>query len=369
MRNFTKLLVATAILCSISTTSALAQFKPEVNFGLLMQSFTQVQQEGYGSYTSTDYNSEYAYGIGVNHLRIMFDAKLTEKDYIFVETENNAIIGSNGDRSISMRVLDIMYEHRFSNAFKLSTGKILAAYNRNNIQSTATLLANDFGTFQCEWNGAMGNDAGRDIGINLAGNLSDDKVVYSIGGFLGHDFTEDEDVDLSEEYINNPIRFIGRLQYNFFDADQYAGTTLGEGKTLSVGVGFDTQGAYVNGGIDAYLDMPVGEKGSLTVNLAYASMTGGDETDKYYVADIPAKDVYFAEVGYYFKELKLQPWVKYELMSEKDSGIDDAIYGGGVSYYFNGHNTNIKLAYTSRENSVLNKSYNQITLALHLFIF
>ncbi len=327
--------------------------------------YTKTQQEGYGSYTLSDTSSDYNYGIGVNHVRIIFDTKLSEKDFLFVQTESTASLGTDGVKSASIRILDAMYTHKFNNAFNLSAGKILAAYNRNNIQGTATLLADDFGTFQCEWNSAMQDDAARSIGIVLGGSLLEDKLSYNISGLLGRKFSADEDSEAS--YQDSPLRYIGRLQYNFFDVDKYAGTNLGEGKTFTLGVGFDTQGAYINGGIDAYYDMPVGALGSLTVNLAYASMTGGDESDKYYVEGIPAKDVYFAELGYYFKDLKLQPWVKYELMSEKHDGMDDTIYGGGVSYFFNGYNTSLKLAYTIRENSIVNKSYGQVMLSLQMF--
>ncbi len=366
MKKFTKSLIAMCAICNISLFSASAQFKPEVDLGLLTHMYVKTEQVGYGSYRASDLDSDYAYGIGINHMRIMFDAKITEKDFLFVQTESNAILGTDGEKSASIRILDAMYMHKFSDKVNISAGKILAAYNRNNIQGTAALLTNDFGTFQCEWNSAMQDDAGRSIGVNLGGALLNDKLIYNIGAFLGHKFTDENGEDVG--YLDSPLRYIGRLQYDFFDRDKYAGTNLGEGKTLSLGVGFDTQGAYVNGGVDAYFDMPVGALGSLTANLAYAAMTGGDETDKYYVEGLPAKDVYFAELGYYFKDVKLQPWVKYELMSEKHGGMDDTIYGGGLSYFFSGYKANLKLAYSVRENSILNKSYNQVLLALHLFI-
>lgn len=334
--------------------------------GLLSHMYVKSQQLGYGSYTTSEDNSDYAGGVGINHMRIMFDAQLTEKDFLFVQTESTALLGTDGEKTADIRLLDIMYTHKFNNSFNLWAGKILAAYNRNNIQGTGTLLANDFGTFQCEWNGAMGDDAGRSIGVGLGGGFFEDKLIYSINALLGHKFAGEDGEDVG--YRESPMRYMGRLQYNIFDCDKYAGSNLGEGKTLTFGLGFDTQGAYVNGGIDAYFDMPVGALGSLTVNLAYSAMTGGDETDKYYVEGVPAKDVYFAELGYYFNDTKLQPWVKYELMSEKHGGVDDSIYGGGLSYFFGGYKANLKLAYTLRENSIINKTYGQAILALHLFI-
>lgn len=327
--------------------------------------YAKTQQVGYGSYTPSEYNSEYNYGLGVNRVRVMADFKLSEKDYFFVQTDINAAFGVDGEKAGSMRILDAMYMHTFSDVFNISAGKILSAFNRNSYQGTGTLLTEDFGMLQAEWNNAMQDDAGRSVGVNFAGDIIKDKLVYNIGAFLGRKFSSEDGV---EDYKDSPLRYIGRLQYNFFDVDTFAGTNLGEGKTLSIAAGFDTQGAYISGGVDAYLDMPVGGLGSLTVNLAYTSMTGGDEEDKYYVEGIPAKDVYFAELGYYFKDVKLQPWVKYEMLSQKDNALDDAIYGCGVAYFFNGYNTNLKLAYNLRENSIVNKAYSQLMLSLQIFI-
>lgn len=367
MRKFTKSVISLFALCCLCVNPASAQFSPELNFGMLMHSYIQTQQSGYGSYSLSDYNTDYDLGVGIQRMRLMFDAQLTSKDYFYVSTEINATLGTNGDKGANMRILDVMYEHTFNNSFKLSAGKLLAAYNRNNIQAAATLLANDFGTFQCEWNSVMQCDAGRDIGINLTGGFFDQKLSYTIGAFLGRDFSDDTE-NTEDSHNNGPLRYVGRLQYDFLDRDKFAGSNLGEGKTFTIGAGFDTQGSYISAGIDAYLDMPLGASGSLTANLAYSAMSGGDESDKYYV-DLSARDIYFLELGYYFKNSKLQPWVKYELMSERHDGVNDAIYGGGLSYFFNGHNTNLKLGYSARKNSVLDKTYSQIQLQFQMSIF
>lgn len=56
------------------------------------------------------------------------------------------------------------------------------------------------------------------------------------------------------------------------------------------------------------------------------------------------------------------------MLSQKDNALDDAIYGCGVAYFFNGYNTNLKLAYNLRENSIVNKAYSQLMLSLQIFI-
>ncbi len=356
MKNFTKSMIGALALCSMSVFSASA-VKPEVNTGLLFHTYLQAQQEGFGS-TSTSSN-DYIYEAAVYRARILFDVNLTEKDYFFFETDLSASI-TQQNKTAAIRVLDAQYDHKFCDALTLSAGKMLVSFNRNGLQTGGTLMANDFSYFQYNASGIMANDCGRDIGLNLSGSLLDSKLKYRLGAFMGTSFDD-----------SNVLRYIGRLQYNIFGEDNYSGTNLGEGKTFSVAAGFDTQGDYIAGGFDAFLDMPAGDAGSVTANFAYSCMTGGsDVASKSYVAGLPKQNVIFMELGYYFKECKLQPWVKYELSKEtaKD-GMDDTVYGGGLNYFFNGYGTNLRLSYIARENSVINKSFSQVQLQLQLFIF
>lgn len=330
MKNFTKLRISALALCIVSVFAASAQFKPELNTGLLFHTYLQAQQGGVGSTESG--STDYGYEAAVYRARVLFDVKLTDKDYFFFETDISASINQQ-EKTASIRVLDAQYDHTFCPAFKLSAGKMLVSFNRNGLQTGGTLMANDFAYFQYNASGVMDNDCGRDVGINLSGAVLDNKLKYSAGAFMGHDYTSDPDV----------LRYIGRVQHNIFGNDNYSGTNLGEGKTLSLAAGVDTQGEYVAAGVDAFLDMPVGKAGSLTTNFAYSWMTGGDPAKKYSV-DLPEQDVVFLELDYYFKKSKLQPWVKYELSSQTGvGGMDDTVYGGGLNYFFNGYGTNVSL--------------------------
>lgn len=356
MKNFTKSVISGLALCSLSVLPVSAQFKPELNAGLLFHTYLQAQQDGFGS--TQNGSVDYGYEAAVYRARVLFETKLTDKDYFFFETDISASINQES-KTAAIKVLDAQYDHTFCDAFKVSAGKMLVSFNRNGLQTGGTLMANDFAYFQYNASGIMDNDCGRDIGVNFSGALLDSKLKYSVGAFMGHEFAADPDV----------LRYIGRLQYNILGNDNYSGTNLGEGKTFSVGAGIDTQGEYVAAGVDAFLDMPAGDAGSLTANFAYSHMTGGSPSAKYSV-DLPEQDVLFLELGYYFKECKLQPWVKYELSSETAaSGMDDTVYGGGLNYFFNGYGTNVRLSYIARENSIINKSLSQIQLQLQLFIF
>ncbi|MFI3304995.1 MAG: hypothetical protein R3Y68_00610 [Rikenellaceae bacterium] len=348
--------------------------KPTVNVGLLLHTYLQMEQNGYGANVDDmddiDSPGSFNYGANLYRARLLFDAKLTERDYIFVDTELTASVGLNGDKSASIKILDAQYEHIFSDALRLSAGKMLVSFNRNGLQTPNTLMASDYALFQSAYNltesQPLQNDSGRDVGINLAGSFYNGRLTYRAGAFSGcRDYTY-----LTGEE-SAPFRYVGRLQYNFFDTDNYAGTLLGEGKTLSVAAGVDNQGSYYAVGADLFLDAPLGSAGSLTLNSAYAYMSGGSYSAKYNFSSVIAdSNIILAEGGYYFKSLKLQPWVKFERMDRRIRGLDDeTVFGGGVNYFFNGYGSNLKLSYLSRKNSGVGKYYGQAWLQLQVYIF
>ncbi|MFI3259786.1 MAG: hypothetical protein R3Y16_06805 [Rikenellaceae bacterium] len=366
MKNFTKSLFCAATLCASVATSAAAENKPEVNVGLLLHTYATAQQAGFGEASAVDGASEWSVGASLYRARVLFETKLTDKDYVFIETDLSASVGLGADKAASIKILDAQYEHKFGDFLTIAAGKMLISYNRNGLQTAGTLMANDFSYFQYAYNmsqdSPLQNDCGRDIGVNFLGSIIPDKLKYRIGAFSGRRDFENSD--------KSTLRFVGRVTYNFFDDDCYSGTNLGQGKTFTLGAGFDTQGTYHAFGVDAYLDAPMGEAGSVTANLAYSYMTGGDDlTAKYSFASmIPAQNIIFAELGYYFKETKLQPWVKYELQSITD-GADENVFGAGLNYFFNGYGSNLRLSYVARQNSVVGELYGQIWLQAQIFIF
>ncbi len=366
MKNFTKhAICALALSTSIATTMA-ADNAPKVNVGLLLHTYATTEQAGFGQTTAVDNASDWGVGASLYRARVLFETQLTKRDYIFIETDLTASVGLGADKAASIKILDAQYDHKFGSFLTLSAGKILVSHNRNGLQTAGTLMANDFSYFQYAYNmsssSPLQNDCGRDIGINLSGAIVEDKLKYKFGLFSGR-----RDYDNTDK---KTLRYVGRLQYNFFDDDKYSGTNLGEGKTFTVAAGFDTQGTYYAIGADAYLDAPMGSAGSVTANFAYSYMTGGDDaTAKFSFAElIPEQNVIFAELGYYFKESKLQPWVKYELQNTV-SGVDESVYGAGLNYFFNGYGSNVRLSYVARENSAVEKLYGQIWLQFQLFIF
>ncbi|WP_075601915.1 hypothetical protein [Saccharicrinis aurantiacus] len=371
-------------------------FKPSVSVGGIIHMFASSQQKGYNPFSGSsavENGSDWNNGFQILRSRIMLGAQLTEKANFFMETEIplGSLSGVQGqDKNIPSMptILDCQFEYVFNPAFSVIAGQQLVAHNRNGLQGAAGLLANDFTYYQYPHNmfqsDPLQNYYGRDLGVNFRGIVLNDKLEYRLGFFAGRTQFEGED--------SSPLRTVGRLVYNIFDADKnfyYNGTNLGEGKTLSIGAGFDTQGTYSAIGADVFADMPAGDAGSFTVNGAFSHITGGNDPEAKYSFSgmIPTQNTQLLEAGYYFKKTKLQPYVRYERQayaSEDKQVLDtesfdkynsNTVLGAGVNYWFNSYNTNLRASYTTTKSDYLvdgadkSETYGQFWLQVQIFIF
>lgn len=368
----TKLLGLTLGLCVM--VPALAQEKnTSINIGVLAHAYLYAQQNDFGSNTLSSESKEWGMGANLYRARLMFDVQLGARDHIFAETEITAGIGPDPNKAASIKVLDMQYDHKFFDWLTVSAGKMLVSYNRNGLQTASTLMANDFSYFQYPYNmnqeSPLQNDCGRDVGVNLSGGFLGDKLKYRAGVFDGR--------RTFENTKKKPFRVTGRVEYNLRDIDPYSGTTLGEYNVFTFGGGIDNQGSYIGTGADMYIDQPLGKCGSITANVAYSYLTGGSKNHKYSFAElIPDQNVYFAELGYYFRDVKLQPWVKFERQDTHDKLTTTNVWGGGLNYFFNGYKANVRLSYIAMNKNLLtetgerkNKTFGQIWLQVQLCYF
>ena len=152
------------------------------------------------------------------------------------------------------------------------------------------------------------------------------------------------------------LRTTMRAQLNFFDAEAgyfNLSTYLGKKKTVGFGISFDAQdevqdataggaGDYEYYSVDAFVDWPLGP-GYLTAEAAYSDLDLDDATQ---AASQSQGDGYYIQAGYYINQW--QPWFLYEEW-DGDSSINDAgdydSFRIGVSYFFKGHNANVKVGY------------------------
>lgn len=360
---------------------------------MLGQMYAFGEQDGFAKPQTSTSPKTWNRGFTLSRLRIMLGGQLTRKSTFFVETELASAIGTplaDGSKNVKVSpiILDAQYEYDFATAFTVVAGEQMVSNTRNGLQSAGSLMGNSYGFTQFPYNllatSALEGNNGRDLGVNTRGFLFNQKFEYRVGLFTGRNVDN-----------RGPLRLTGRVAYNFADVENsyyYAGTKLGKGRTLTWGAGFDTQGSYYNLSTDVFVDQPVTSYGSVTFNAAAQYMTGGNNpATKYSFATlIPAQNIQFAELGYYFKKVKLQPWIRFENQDIKAAnGQTGTIapgtfnklksttgYAAGLNYFFNGTGTNLRLSYNSHAYNVAapvntfdRRSSGQIWLQLQFLLF
>lgn len=380
-----------------STKQNTVQNQPQlfsIKAGFLSQVQAQAVQEQSSVTQNSDpnYNAHWQRQLFVRRLRVILGGDIAKNTTFFFESDapNLGKVNAAGvkDAKISMYVQDAYVQHTFMPELSVIAGLQLVGISRNGLQSAASLMGLDYGSYQFTTSGPLDNSAGRDFGINFRGFLFDERLEYRTGLFSGKNTN-----------LYSPFRFTSRLYYNFKDKEKgffYTGTTLGKGEILSVGGGIDIQGSYSAYSFDAMSDFSTGNLGSLTVSASLSFLNGGgsDKDSTVFTGMIPKQTILFTELGYFFKEANLQPYLKYEFQNVnatilKQVGATQSTldlknnlrssqrFGIGINYYLSSHNANIKLLYevVLRNRVSLNPmetepAYNgMLTLQLQYFTF
>ena len=302
--------------------------------------------------------------------RARLRAKLNVNQYVsaFIQTEAADDLGGTGS---DMRVIDSWVNLMYNNWLQLQSGQTMAPSSRQTTTSSGAMMTIDrpgintknltwgtrstyrFGTSTLDQTdaGLRGDNAVRDVGAVLwgTGSFSDTMHLKYYAGLF--DGVQNADTD------DNNLRFTGRVQFNMFDAEPgyyNLSTYLGTKKTLGFGASYDMQDEVANntigGGtsdyefwsVDAFLEWPLGP-GYLTAEAAYSDL----DLDRFDDDAAAAQgNGWYVQAGYYIN--KWQPWVEYE---EWDGDAVSGDFGNysqyriGVSYFFKGHNANVKLGY------------------------
>lgn len=338
-------------------------FKPSIQVGVLLQTVGVLQQTALTASqdANPNFTQRWSKQLNIYRARILVGGNISRKTSFFMETDIATPIGltdANGNKVMQVNpiILDAQIEHSFHKKIGIIAGLMLVGNTRNALQGAASLMALDFGYYQYPYNlfqtSALQNNFGRDVGLNVRGFFANDRLEYRVGAFSGRNIDP-----------FGTLRYIGRLNYNFLDKEQdlyYTGTTLGKGKILALGGGFDMQDRYQSLAIDGFLDLPLGETGSITANAAFTYMNGGDNPSTRALSRyIPTQNIQFLELGYYIKSAKLQPYLKYEAQNISATSLQANTantdffntinskrrMGLGLNYYLSGYNANVKLLY------------------------
>jgi hypothetical protein len=335
---------------------------PSIKVGFLAQVQAQTVQDQTTAAQDADpkYTQHWQRQIFIRRLRVLVGGDLGQNTTFFFESDapNLGKVATSGtkDSKMSMYVQDAQIQHTVCPEFSVIAGLQLVGITRNSLQGSTTLMAVDYGAYQFIPSTPLDNFTGRDLGVNLRGFLINERLEYRLGMFSGKNIN-----------LYSPFRTTLRLNYNLLDREKgffLTGSTLGKGQIAAIGGGLDVQGSYFGLGIDGFCDLPLFGTGSVTLSTSFAYLDGGgsDHDSTMFTGLIPKQSLFFAELGYIFKDLGLQPYVKYDLQkvhatvlkqvkaTESTLDLQNALQSGnrlgfGLNYFLNGHNTSVKLLY------------------------
>lgn len=325
-----------------------------IRFGTLLQ--------GWADWTQDPVSEGYAQNLYLRRVRLLVGGQIAKNITFFIETDNPNLGRAPKALGSGFIVQDALAEIKFADPLTISAGLMFVPFCRNCIQSAATLLSLDYSSFAFLATPATQSSVGRDIGFQAKGYFNGNRIEYRVGAFQGFRATGSR----------NPLRGVGRLQINLLDAETpgifYTGTYLGTKRVLAIGGGFDMQSGpgdnYQAFAIDGFLDYPLTDSVSVTAQVDYFMYDGGQT-----FPTVIDQNAIFAEAGLYFKPMRLMPFVRFESQTfDPVASVDNTRYQAGFTYYFSGHNANLKAAF-SRLNPDTGNDSNQFTAQLQVFYY
>jgi len=339
----------------------------------LLQAQGSYQQQ----YDNED-NKYYGNDAKVRRSRVILKGQVSEKVSFFMETD--APNQEGGSKSY-LFTQDAFIDYAIMDEFKIAAGHILLPFMHHNRASAVSLLGLDYNVKTVP----LGSNVWRDTGVEARGLLLGGIIDYRVGAFDGQDRewvnTDDPasapDTNNTKLNENDGLRYTGRVQLNFMDAETgffYSDNYLGKKKVLSIGGGVDYQqdvyakeagktDDYMAWTVDLTIDLPIGTGNSFTLNGAYTQLENSPKFDTneqwenvviggYYDSIQPTQTyestMYFVQAGFLWNNM-LQPVVKYwtnKTKADKDADeLETTMLTGGLNYFINGHNANIKIEY------------------------
>ena len=374
------LLVVAALTPSMASAQAIIKVNDNINikFGTLMQAWGDLQQDAA--------SRGYANNLFLRRFRFLVGGQISPTLSFFFETDNPNLGKTPKALNSGFITQDAFLEWKpRSSAFIVDAGLMLPPLCRNCLESAASLLSLDYGSFSFTEGAPTQSSVGRDTGFQAKGFLAGNHFEYRAAVFQG----------FRAPNGRNSLRTTGRLMYNPWETETgvytYPGQYLGNKKVLSLGVGADHQADYKAYSADAFLSVPMGGASAPSVGTATTGSTGpavkpaaatprnafnGELTllrfdgGSTFVA-LPQQNDVTLQLGYYFAPQKLQPFVRLERQDFKaaaNNGRDNNRVQAGLAWLPSGNNFNIKGAY-SRVKARSANSTNQFTVQMQLFYY
>jgi len=330
-----------------------------IRFGVLAQGWADTAQDAT--------TKKYANNLFIRRIRFLVGGQISPNVSFFYETDNPNLgkattAGTTTTKTISSGFITqdafLEWKPTGSNAFMIDGGLMLPPLCRNCLESAATLLSLDYGSYSFTESAATQSVVGRDTGFQAKGYLAGGHFEYRGAIFQG----------FRASGSRNSLRTSGRVSYNPWDTESgyvYPGLYLGNKHVLQIGAGFDHQMDYQALSVDGFLSQPMG-KNAINAELTLLSFDGGKT-----FSAIPEQKAYTAQAGYYFAGPKMQPWLRLENQDFKASANnfrDNKRQSVGLTWLPSGNNFNIKGAYSRVDPRVGNKT-NEYTVQMQFFYY
>jgi len=293
----------------------------------------------------------YSQNMYLRRARFNVTANLPENISLFFQTDDPRVgySSTTGQKNINtgFQIQDFYAQWNFlGHAAALQAGLFLVPSDRQILTSVATFLALDLPTWPNQQGTILEETGGRDYGVGLNGALLGDHLTYRTGVFEGYR----QPAVPPAAGARNSLMFAGRVQYDVFDTEyaySYPGTNLGKKKMLAFAGWYQAQNSYKGWGGDVFWDWPVMDGDAVTVEGDYMHYDGHNQifNDNGTNNTLPEQYSVYSNAGYYFCQLKLQPFVRYEFLKYTENVINDLKAaqraGFGFNYYVFGQNFKI----------------------------
>jgi hypothetical protein len=347
-----------------------------LKLGLLFQPSYEVAS---GSLQPAPASNQTNQSFYLRRMRLMVGLTFGSQIEFFFETDsphlghNVSADTSAGRSSIGMKVQDAFMTWKPMDEFKLDGGLLLVPFSHNSVQGATTLYGLDYFESSFLQSGALGNFAGRDVGVQARG-LVIGHLEYRLAVLTGHREVLDPMMLPMTPQTRSELRIAGRVQYNVFDPETayfYAGTYAGTKNILSFGAAVDHQDAYTAFDVDAFADIPVGGGNVVTGQAAVLHYDGGS-----WLKTVPKQTDFVIEGGFRLGALKISPILRFEeqmradtvnAMGDTVAGVNYMYVSAGVAWWPFGHNLNVKAFYTYVKPPI--NAYNQFNLQVQLYVF
>lgn len=267
----------------------------------------------------------------------------------FTEDINVNTLGvASADQGTEFQMLDAAFRFNLHDAFKVTVGKFKYNFSRENLEACENPLTLDRSLFI-----RAPFVSTRDMGVAVWGNLFNEMFQYRL------DVMEGRKAVSGDTSPKSNFRYSMRAHASLLDPEKdygYKGTYMGKKKVLTIGAAyqFEPEVAYsdtVNKSgskdysawtIDAFMEYPLVNMGTLTLSGAYADY----DLDNAYMGATPdngtvglngEKNGWYVKAGYMLPNLPLQFFGRYEkwkfasLNNIYDQRVDWA--GVGANYY------------------------------------